>query len=577
MIRVGRRTTVAAVAACLVVAAGAVTFGSSADVTRYRTAAATVGDVRRTVTHDGTIAASHRSDLAFATDGTVRKVAVGVGDEVEAGDVLVRLDTTDLRAEVVRAEADLADAEAYLEDVSDGQIDTVTRSLGGGATSGASTTATGAVVPAVVSAATATTMRFASSTSTDLEAAVAALTAQQAAVTTAQSEATAALATAKEALATQRSACEDPDADDGSGAGLTQACTEALGSVEEAQDVVAQRQQSLQSALERLGATLTAAVERLAEADPEPSTEPSTEPSAEPSAGPRADDDAEETPPAGSATGADRDAARSAPDGAAGGDTSAPSTGGQSGTTATAADLASAQADVDTAEATLASARADLEAATITAPFDGTVAAVDVVGGDTVAAADRGIVLIGDGATTATLSVPVDDLGELAVDQQAIVTTAAGATATGRVSAIGLAPETSDGQSSATTYTVTVLLDGDVSAPEGSAASVALVTGTAADVVTVPTSAITRRTATSGTVLVLGADGEVSRTQVGLGPVSGTVAAVTEGLDEGARVVLADLGADLPSSGTADTRSITGAGRGMGPQAGGTPGGRRAS
>lgn len=573
MIRVGRRTTVAAVAACLVVAAVAVTFGSSADVTRYRTAAATVGDVTRTVTHDGTIAASRRSDLAFATDGTVRKVAAGVGDEVEAGDVLVRLDTTDLRAEVVRAKADLADAEAYLKDVSDGQIDTVTRSLGGGATSGASTTATGAVVPAVVSAATATTMRFASSTSTDLEAAVAELTAQQAAVTTAQSEATAALATAKEALATQRSACEDPDADDGSGAGLTQACTEALGSVEEAQDVVAQRQQSLQSALERLGATLTAAVERLGEADPEPSTEPSTEPSA----GPRADDDAEETPPAGSATGADRDAARSAPDGAAGGDTSAPSTGGQSGTTATAADLASAQADVDTAEATLASARADLEAATITAPFDGTVAAVDVASGDTVAAADRGIVLIGDGATTATLSVPVDELGELAVDQQATVTTAAGATATGRVSAIGLAPETSDGQSSTTTYAVTVLLDGDVSAPEGSAASVALVTGTAADVVTVPTSAITRRTATSGTVLVLGADGEVSRTQVGLGPVSGTVAAVTEGLDEGARVVLADLGADLPSSGTADTRSITGAGRGMGPQAGGTPGGRRAS
>ncbi|MFS0883853.1 efflux RND transporter periplasmic adaptor subunit [Aeromicrobium sp. 179-A 4D2 NHS] len=573
MIRVGRRTTVAAVAACLVVAAGALTFGSSADVTRYRTAAATVGDVTRTVTHDGTIAASRRSDLAFATDGTVRKVAAGVGDEVEAGDVLVRLDTTDLRAEVVRAEADLAEAEAYLEDVSDGQIDTVTRSLGGGATSGASTTRTGAVVPAVVSSATATTMRFASSTSTDLEAAVAELTAQQAAVTTAQSEATAALATAKEALATQRSSCEDPDADDGSQAGLTQACTEALGSVEEAQDVVAQRQQSLQSALERLGATLTAAVERLGEADPEPSTEPS----AEPSAGPRADDDAEETPPAGSAAGADRDAARSAPDGAAGGDTSSPSTGGQSGTTATAADLASAQADVDTAEAALASARADLEAATITAPFDGTVAAVDVVGGDTVAAADRGIVLIGDGATTATLSVPVDELGELAVDQQATVTTAAGATATGRVSAIGLAPETADGESSTTTYAVTVLLDGDVSAPEGSAASVALVTGTAADVVTVPTSAITRRTATSGTVLVLGADGEVSRTQVGLGPVSGTVAAVTEGLDEGARVVLADLEADLPSSGTADTRSITGAGRGIGPQVGGTPGGRRAS
>lgn len=554
MIRLSRRAVVASVAACAVVGAGVLTATSSAGEARYRAVAATTGDVSRTATYDGTIAASKRSDLAFATAGTVGTVRVGVGDEVEAGDVLARLDAQDLRAAVTRAKADLADAEAYLDDVRDGQIDTVTRSLGGADASGAAATGTGSVTSALYTGAATTT--FASSTDTDRS--LTDLTTQQDAVTSAQTEATTAITAAKEALAAQREACEeDPEA-----SGITQACTDTLAAVQDAQDVVAQRQETLQTALETLSATLAKAIAELGEEpeDTDTTEQPRTDASP-PTAAPKTKTEPKRSTPSAPKASAPK---ASTPD----------ASGGGSGTTATAADLASAQAEVDTAEAALASARADLEASTITAPFDGTVAAVDVAAGDSVAAADRAVVLIGDGDTTATLSVPVDDLGEVEVDQAATVTTASGATAAGRVSAIGLAPESSDDESASTTYRVTVRLDGDVAAPEGSAASVALVTGTASGVVTVPTSAVTRRTATSGTVQVLGDDGEVTRTQVTLGPVSGTAVAVTEGLEAGARVVLADLDAALPSSGSSDVRSITGGGRGRVPSGGGAmPGG----
>ncbi len=221
----------------------------------------------------------------------------------------------------------------------------------------------------------------------------------------------------------------------------------------------------------------------------------------------------------------------------------------------------------------MAEAQADLAAATLTAPFGGTIMAADVTAGDSVSTSDRAFVLIGDGDNTATLSVPVDDLPGIEVGQAAKITPGAAATVEGEVSSIGLTPEASDDQSSATTYRVTVRIDGDIAAPEGSAASVALVTGTAAGVVTLPTSAVTRRTATQGTVLVLGDDGKVSRSQVTLGAMGDTSIAVTDGITAGQRVVVADLEAALPSSDTADVRSLTGGGVGGPPSGGGRSGG----
>lgn len=73
------------------------------------------------------------STLAFSTGGTVEELLVEVGDEIEAGDVIARLGTTDLEAALAVAEANLAQAEANLRQAEAGpseeQIQAAERSL----------------------------------------------------------------------------------------------------------------------------------------------------------------------------------------------------------------------------------------------------------------------------------------------------------------------------------------------------------------------------------------------------------------------------------------------------------------
>ncbi len=335
------------VAATTAVAVGLFTVSSNAGESRYRTVVAAQGDVEQTVTFDGTIAASNRSDLVFATDGTVLEVRTEVGDEVEAGDVLATLDATALEAAVTKAEADLAEAEAYLDDVEDGQIDTVKRANGGGTASAASASSTGTVTAAVyvVSAGTSTTTVAA--TSDGLTAKLAELTAQQEAVKNSQSEATSAIADAKSALAAQQEACEDEssadavDEDATAGSGLSQECRDALQAVQAAQDVVAEKQDALQSALGVLGETLNAAVAQLKS---DSDSGDATEPTPSPDSGTGTDGTTEGKNEKQTERSAPEQSERDAPSGG-GQSGQVPGGSGSSGTTATAADLASAQAD----------------------------------------------------------------------------------------------------------------------------------------------------------------------------------------------------------------------------------------
>lgn len=522
--RIRPKVAVIAVAVGSIAAAGLFLTTSSADESRYRLATVTSGDIEQSVTYDGTIAAANRVDLTFATEGTVAKVAVSVGDEVEAGDVLAELDAADLKADVVRARADLAEAVAYLDDVEDGQIDTVRQAAGGGSVSPASATTRDTSQGEIVLVAHVTA-------SSDLDDLIARLREQQEAVKEAQTAATEAIAAAKDALATQTEACADG-----------QECQAELQAVQDAQDVVAQKQDDLQAALEALGSTLDDAVAQLEE-DSQESTTPTPTPTIPTPTTPQPTERQQQP------------RAKSGPN------TPDSPDSGSTGTAATAADLASAQADVDTAKAALATARADLASATLTAPFDATVASVKVAKGDAVSSADAAVVLIGDGDTTATLSVPADSLSGIDVGQRARVSTVSGDPVGGEVTAIGLLPEATDAtaQASTTTYRVTVRIDGDLAAPEGSSVSVELITGTATDVLTVPTSAVTRLSGTTGTVLVM-VDGEATRTPVTLGAMGGSAIAVTDGLEKGQEVVVADLDAALPSGDEGTTR---GPGSGM--------------
>jgi len=72
------------------------------------------------VAASGEVVPAQEAELGFTRQGQVRTIAVAEGDEVEAGQVLVTLDTVVLEAKVRKAEAALAEAQAQLARVKAG-------------------------------------------------------------------------------------------------------------------------------------------------------------------------------------------------------------------------------------------------------------------------------------------------------------------------------------------------------------------------------------------------------------------------------------------------------------------------
>jgi len=87
---------------------------SAAASLRYVTAVAGTGEVTQTYTATGAVARKKTATAAFAVGGTVKSVAVAVGDSVQAGDTLAVLNKTDLQLAVLNASAAVAQAEASL-------------------------------------------------------------------------------------------------------------------------------------------------------------------------------------------------------------------------------------------------------------------------------------------------------------------------------------------------------------------------------------------------------------------------------------------------------------------------------
>ena len=109
------------IAAALVVIALLVTFFSlqalkpeaSPD---WGTTTATRGDIRQIVSATGTVEPRRVIDVGPEISGRVTEVLVGFNEEVEAGDVLARLDSDSLLAELEQAEASLAVANAAVSE-----------------------------------------------------------------------------------------------------------------------------------------------------------------------------------------------------------------------------------------------------------------------------------------------------------------------------------------------------------------------------------------------------------------------------------------------------------------------------
>ena len=115
----GRRFPLTWVAILAVFVAGAGYWfwqGSSSETgtVRYMTTAAAKGDIVVTVAATGTVEPLNTVDISSELSGTVREVLADYNDEVKEGEVLARLDTDNLTANVEHSEASLTAAQANL-------------------------------------------------------------------------------------------------------------------------------------------------------------------------------------------------------------------------------------------------------------------------------------------------------------------------------------------------------------------------------------------------------------------------------------------------------------------------------
>ena len=80
--------------------------------TQYTTQEVTRGDLTVTVTATGNLEPRNQVDIGSELSGTIRSVTADVNDTVKAGQVLTKLDTSRLEAQVLQAQSSLASAEA---------------------------------------------------------------------------------------------------------------------------------------------------------------------------------------------------------------------------------------------------------------------------------------------------------------------------------------------------------------------------------------------------------------------------------------------------------------------------------
>lgn len=575
-VRVGAGVAIVAV----IVGGGVAAYAAHADgADTYRTATASIGDVEQAMALSGTVDPSGRSDLAFATSGTVSRLRVAVGDKVVRGEVLATLDTTALKAAVTQANAQLAAARAQLAKDEDAQTTALstaspTTSSTTPASGGSGSAPTTAKTPATSSgtgtpsAGQASTPGSSSGPSAALAKALAQLGAQQHAVEVAQTAVDTAIVASQDALKQEQTLCAgasssssssaddsasaEPSADastaaapdSGTDTSGTDACEAAIASVQTTQQAVAAAEYSgsgnLKDALAALSTTLTSAAKAASSAGSTsaPGGASASATKATSTIRPTTGGQQQTKSTQSAQTGASQ-AVVSTGRGA--------SSGVSGGQTVTAATLAKDQASIDTARASLVKASQALTGATIKAPATGTVGQVSITRGGSVSSGGTAIVVIAPGTTTVAIDASSTQVAELEVGQHAEITPAGASRAyAGRVTLISRIP--TSGSTGSSTYPVTVTLDDKgLSLLAGATASVDITLGQASGVVTVPTSAVS-----NGSVEVYNG-GKVSRVRVTTGLVGRSRTVISDGLKAGQQVVLADLSSALPTGGSSGT------------------------
>ena len=90
------------------------------EVAEERTATIETGPLQVWVTGTGTVEPASQATLSFKTAGTLGEIAVEVGQQIQAGQILALLDPGSLAANLLGAEADLIAAQQALEDLLEG-------------------------------------------------------------------------------------------------------------------------------------------------------------------------------------------------------------------------------------------------------------------------------------------------------------------------------------------------------------------------------------------------------------------------------------------------------------------------
>jgi RND family efflux transporter MFP subunit len=190
--------------------------------------------------------------------------------------------------------------------------------------------------------------------------------------------------------------------------------------------------------------------------------------------------------------------------------------------------------------------KAQIKQATLTAPIDGTITAVNVAPGlDSTGTA----ITIASTTYDVTADVVEDDISSMTIGQDATVTVGAiNAAIQGKVSAIAPVSGTTGGNS-VVSYPVTVTLTGAPSdLKPGMSADISIITASATNVLSIPSEAL-RGTTGNYSVLVVGADGTPATTPVTVGLITSSAAEIKSGLTAG-EVVVTGTASQLASSGS---------------------------
>ncbi len=570
--RARRRRAIALVVGLAVVATGSAVgiAATSGNGPARRLATVARASVTQTVESSGTVTSSLKLTPAFSADGTVKSVDVQVGDAVRKGQTLASLDTTSLQADVDSANSTLANAKQQLEADKTGQT-SVTPNNSSAASNSSDVTAKSLDAQEISPSPSPSQSPSAAAkpASSDLSGLIRQVEAAQAAVITAQQHVDAAQTEVDAAQQTvdadvaqntklrdaQHAACAtsgespspSPTDSASSDSPASAACSAAMADYEASADTLSADIAILDAKISAQDGNLDvldaaiAALDKLVgqlQAAAASSTGHSTSPSGSAA-----------KPSGSNRTAAPNGSTKANSPSQPAQDSSSPS----ASEPASAAQLAADQAAIDAAEAQLTAAEQDLAAATLKSPAAGKVAAVGLTAG--ASSSGKTITIVGTGVPGVEATVSLSEANLVKVGQSVSVAVDGVAKKLhGTVESVGLLSSTSD---STTTIPITVKLDAD--SPDlfdGSGADVVITTGTAADVVAVPNSAIHSGAGGSHTVTVLNG-GKTSTVRVTLGVASRDLTQIKSGLKVGDQVVLADFSQSLPSSSTDSSNNGT--------------------